>query len=402
MARMTMDSRAAATEAASPITQLEFHSAMTDFKTMFPEIDDDVIECVLRANNGAVDATIDQLLVLSKELDAEKNRSPSATATPGPATGAIPRPRNNQLVAIDDEETNPPQYSQTTPPPAYHQAVPSTSEASAAGGVRLKNINVLRSGGIPPPFTPTTQQILNQKVSNNSLRARHKWAPPLLGPLPDSFLRYPSASAGRHPDVGVLSPAMLHQKMEENERKRMTTGEDDPELAQFLEDERFAILLQNEEFVRELRRNQEFMSQLQLDASARGVNPPSSAAGASSSGGQFSDAAFKEMLKNMSKKSRKKFAQVARMFTGRKKKSFQQLLSEQSTASGLSSSSPNRQSKDFLLAREDEYGVLENDSSDSDDRHSPYWERPAILPQHPDHPDSPSKKGGPSNKPFRT
>lgn len=56
--------------------------------------------------------------------------------------------------------------------------------------------------------------------------------------------------------------------MEENERNRQITSlNDDPELAQFLEDERFAILLQNEEFVRELRLNREFMSALESDNS---------------------------------------------------------------------------------------------------------------------------------------
>lgn len=45
--------------------QLEFSQAMSDFKVMFPEMDRDVIEAVLRANHGAVDATIDQLLAMS-------------------------------------------------------------------------------------------------------------------------------------------------------------------------------------------------------------------------------------------------------------------------------------------------------------------------------------------------
>ena len=56
----------------SGVTQLEFHQAMNDFKTMFPEMDEDVIEVVLRANNGAVDATIDQLLAMN--LDSENER----------------------------------------------------------------------------------------------------------------------------------------------------------------------------------------------------------------------------------------------------------------------------------------------------------------------------------------
>lgn len=54
--------------------------------------------------------------------------------------------------------------------------------------------------------------------------------------------------------------------MEENERQRKLSKEsDDPEFSQFLEDERVAIFLQNEEFVHELRRNKDFMSTLGLD-----------------------------------------------------------------------------------------------------------------------------------------
>lgn len=40
---------------------------MNDFKNMFPEMEEDVIEAVLRANNGVVDATIDQLLQMNNE-----------------------------------------------------------------------------------------------------------------------------------------------------------------------------------------------------------------------------------------------------------------------------------------------------------------------------------------------
>jgi hypothetical protein len=55
--------------------QLEFTQAMSDFKIMFPEMDDDVIEAVLRANSGAVDATIDQLLTMSTDNQNEKLRN---------------------------------------------------------------------------------------------------------------------------------------------------------------------------------------------------------------------------------------------------------------------------------------------------------------------------------------
>lgn len=49
--------------------QLDFFQAMADFKNMFPTLDDEVIEAVLRANDGAVDATIDQLLTMTIDED---------------------------------------------------------------------------------------------------------------------------------------------------------------------------------------------------------------------------------------------------------------------------------------------------------------------------------------------
>lgn len=52
--------------------QLDFSQAMSDFKIMFPDMECDVIEAVLRANQGAVDATIDQLLAMSTDNQVSK------------------------------------------------------------------------------------------------------------------------------------------------------------------------------------------------------------------------------------------------------------------------------------------------------------------------------------------
>lgn len=57
------------------VTQLEFTQAMADFRTMFPDMEPGVIEAVLRANGGAVDATIDQLLQMSVDVEREKRRN---------------------------------------------------------------------------------------------------------------------------------------------------------------------------------------------------------------------------------------------------------------------------------------------------------------------------------------
>lgn len=57
----------------SDITQLEFNQAMSDFKHMFPDMPEEKIESVLRANNGVVDSTIDQLLFINQEESQKKN-----------------------------------------------------------------------------------------------------------------------------------------------------------------------------------------------------------------------------------------------------------------------------------------------------------------------------------------
>ena len=57
---------------AATTAQLEFTQAMSDFRVMFPEMDADVIEAVLRANNGSVDATIDNLLSMQADNETEK------------------------------------------------------------------------------------------------------------------------------------------------------------------------------------------------------------------------------------------------------------------------------------------------------------------------------------------
>lgn len=64
------------------VRRLEFNQAMEDFKTMFPSMDYEVIECVLRSNNGAVDTTIDQLLQMSIDGQGSDDSSDSDDGVP--------------------------------------------------------------------------------------------------------------------------------------------------------------------------------------------------------------------------------------------------------------------------------------------------------------------------------
>ncbi|KAI5630908.1 CUE domain-containing protein [Phthorimaea operculella] len=82
--------------------QLEFTQAMTDFKTMFPDMDDDVIEAVLRANQGAVDATIDQLLAMSTDNQNERLRLEMERVEASTPSRSKQRRNNKQENGDDD------------------------------------------------------------------------------------------------------------------------------------------------------------------------------------------------------------------------------------------------------------------------------------------------------------
>ncbi|XP_050435626.1 CUE domain-containing protein 1 [Adelges cooleyi] len=203
-----------------PVVGLDFQETMNNFRIMFPTLDDDVIEAVLRSNKGCVDPTIDQLLTMSN--DCRTDFKPSGSVS----TDAKP-----QHAFID----------------------------------------------------PMLPDVLHNLTQINELTKR--WNPPLLGPLPNDFLRL---TVNGHPQLS------------DNE----------------LNDEQIAILLQNEEFLIQLKRNEHFLTTLEKDSPmeeqtffvANNVQSDD-------------DAAFKERLKNMGKASRKKFIQIARVFTGKKKKS---------------------------------------------------------------------------------
>lgn len=189
-------------------TQLEFNDAMKSFKNMFPGMDRDVIEAVLRANNGLVDATIDQLLDMGAgEIESAAVDSNSAPHLPAYTTSHLHEP-----------------------PPSYSDVV--STEQTSTSNNNNKNNNTR-----PLPSRPYAA-----------------WNPPLLGALPDDFLRLmPTRSEAQHFQV--------HPKADQKRNNAVSTPE--KELDQFHEDEKLAMFLQNEEFMRELRRNEDFVLSLE-------------------------------------------------------------------------------------------------------------------------------------------
>lgn len=135
--------------------------------------------------------------------------------------------------------------------------------------------------------------------------------------------------------VGVLSPQRLSQRLNENALAREAVGESDAELAQYLKDERIALFLQNDEFINELRTNREFMTALQeVTTYFSAADYQSEAADDEEVDGtevkgqlaHLDDATLRERIATMGKASRKKFAQIAKVFSRRKRSGGRSLL----------------------------------------------------------------------------
>ncbi|KAH7640308.1 cue domain-containing protein 1-like protein [Dermatophagoides farinae] len=297
----------------SGVTQLEFNQAMSDFKHMFPDMEEDVIEAILRANNGVVDATIDQLLQINNESQEKKKRNKAAM------NNKNNEHHYNSNIFIDDGQSammNPKSYS--------------------------KDLNFVL--GDQTDAAMSSSLLKNQIISQDSLRYKYRWEPPVLGELSADFLRITLNDTQRkltnfnanNEHANMMSSSFLQQKMEENKRNRqITLMNDDPEMAQYLEDERFAILLQNEEFVRELRMNHDFMSTLESDNNQYSYGSTTGSDSTQASNFLDSDAIFKERLRNMGKLSKKKFTQIARLFSGRMRKNFKQLDNHPGSGGGV-------------------------------------------------------------------
>ncbi|XP_057632211.1 CUE domain-containing protein 1 [Chionomys nivalis] len=291
---------------ARQVRRLEFNQAMDDFKTMFPNMDYDIIECVLRANSGAVDATIDQLLQMNLEAGGGSTYEDSSDSE----DSIPPEILERTLEPDSSEEEPPPVYS----PPAYHMHV------------------FDRPYPMAPPTPPPRIDVLGSGQPANQSRYRN-WNPPLLGNLPDDFLRilpqqmdsiqgHPGGSKPMGGEGGlppVPGPGVCDQ---------------DSRWKQYLEDERIALFLQNEEFMKELQRNRDFLLALERDrlkyesqkskssnvAVGKDFALPSSVPGTSDTNPTVSeDALFRDKLKHMGKSTRRKLFELARAFSEKTK-----------------------------------------------------------------------------------
>ncbi|KAL7400205.1 hypothetical protein ABVT39_008263 [Epinephelus coioides] len=181
------------------------------------------------------------------------------------------------------------------------------------------------------PPTPPPRFEAQPPPGHQQVRSYRNWNPPLLGNLPDDFLRIlpqqldsiksSQSSLSQPSSSSSSSVSSINQWTAQcgsqsgaagtSGGSGLTTGatEQDKKLKQYLEDERIALFLQNEEFMRELQRNREFLIALE-----RGEQCAASMEAVSD------DALFRDKLKHMGKSTRKKLFEIARTFSEKTKR----------------------------------------------------------------------------------
>jgi len=323
---------------------LNFQKAMSDFSIMFPEIERDVIETVLRANNGVVQPTIDQLLVLQESASIESGKTM--------------------------QENSP------TELPSYEESSlgKSTEEAPPAYADVWRDNTVTRPS--PSPVTHNRTFDNNFQEMNNSFFTNFsRWKAPLVGKLPDDFLKLetvlysPVTSSTRVGNEGTVNKGKLNKGRDADDF--MT----EDELEQFMEDEKLAMFLQNEEFLRELRRNKEFVNSLEADhklATGSGASSIQPNAESYTSGGARprttpgqEDAAFKMKLKHMGKSTRKRFGKMAKKFSRNKNAPSKVIFASESTFNLLEEESDDQPITGLDGVQEDESDEELNNSFSS-------------------------------------
>merc|ERR1711976_104553 len=111
-----------------------------------------------------------------------------------------------------------------------------------------------------------------------------------------------SKASSSNPNM-LPTQQQLHEIYEENLRLR-EESKGNVAKNQYLEDERIALMLQNEEFMAELQRDSEFMSALEMEQERAFYDQQLQKANKSSKPTMDSDE-FREKLKNMGKTSKK-------------------------------------------------------------------------------------------------
>ena len=138
--------------------QLDFYESMYHFKKMFPKFDSDVIETVLRSNNGAVDKTIDALLQMTIEDESIECVADSASSI---AVGSSQASNfTSSVYSMDSYSDLPPSYNEFMSSIMVSGETSSTNALSSLNN-NSKNVNNTNGSGASSINTKNTASSSN-------------------------------------------------------------------------------------------------------------------------------------------------------------------------------------------------------------------------------------------------
>jgi hypothetical protein len=93
-------------------SQLNFYESIYNFKKMFPNLDYEVIETVLRSNNGNIDKSIDQLLTMSTDAEVIEAATAADKTTRSSVQNSTFAASAHMPQNLNDSTDQPPSYSE--------------------------------------------------------------------------------------------------------------------------------------------------------------------------------------------------------------------------------------------------------------------------------------------------
>jgi hypothetical protein len=249
------------------LKQLNFYEAMYHFKKMFPKFDSDIIEIVLRSNNGSVDRTIDELLNMSMYNDDSDEFNGNLSRKKLEKSSL--ENRDSMHINFNDE------------PPSYNDYLASIHNEN----------NTFYSLG-----------------SFQSIKTKPQIK--LMKDLPNDFLKINLKQEDNFEKSNLITDyTSLPMRSQENDLH--------------LQDEYLALMLQNEEFIQQLKVNQDLVNILDKEE----INSNSNSNLNDYNQNNYDILAypcltnneFKAKLTRMAKQSTHKFSKLAKIFMNFKK-----------------------------------------------------------------------------------
>jgi hypothetical protein len=205
-------------------TALDFYESMYHLQKMFPKLDSEVIESVLRSNQGQVDKTLDQLLTITMDDELNEIGQDDTLGAAALVANNIPavaeKPADAQLTLISDDL-----------PPSYHEFMTSistttttTTSVTVTQQPKPENSQIVREEDNFDPFGLQTVS-KQQKQQSSTLYDFQVQASAIKTRKESSNGEATGATSLVNGKSGVLFPVVSVSENRYNWRSRAMTGE---------------------------------------------------------------------------------------------------------------------------------------------------------------------------------